>query len=563
MRRIPFLQTPALALLLVSVSSWAAEAAVPASQRFDSPAAAAQFHILAGELAAQRNQPLEAAAQLLKALDYTDDVELAQRASLLAFAGNDPALTLKASTRWLQLDPNNLEPREILLRSALSLNRTSEAEEQAKAIVEGHAGGEDEGLRHVALLLSQDRAAENAAMQLMQTLQKLWPERPAALYAQGILAMRFARYEQAEASARAALKLDDASEDARLLLLGAQVKRGLLEDADETADQLIAVGQDETELRLGYVKLLVDAQHGDAARKQLERIRVLQPDNEEAQYALALLAMEGRNLDEAAALLEPLAASDTLGNDVAFYLGGIAQLQRRYADALVWYEKVSSGGKALDALLRRASMLARLEQVVEARSIFENLREQAPMLGSRIDSEEAGMLLEIGQATEALAVLDRALKLSVSDLELLYARSLVYERLKRIERAENDLRRMLKANADDARALNALGFMLTVHTQRFDEAKKLLTRALELTPDDAAVIDSYGWVQFRTGKTQDAKVTLEKAYGKLKDSEIAAHLGEVLWTLGEKDRAREIWDAALAEDPEHRVLTETIKRLDK
>lgn len=557
MLRHPFCSLLALALCLACARAWPATT----PPRFDSPEAAAQFHILAGELAAQRQQPVEAATQLLKALDYTESLELAQRATLLAFAGNDAALALRAAERWLQLDARNLEPREILLRAALRLGRSAEAMTQAQAIVEGHAGGEDEGLRHVALLLSQEKPAESAALKLMQDLQKSLPDRAGALYAQGILAMRFARYELAQSAARAALKLDETSQDARLLLLGAQVKLGRLKEADETADLLIAAGQDEAELRLGYVKLLADAQHTGAARAQLERVLSLQPDNEEAQYALALLALDARQLDEAAALLEALTEGERFGNEAAFYLGAIAQLQRRYADALGWYEKVSSGGKALDALLRRAAMMARLDQLDEARGVFDSLREQAPMLGSRIDTEEAGMLLEIGQAAEALAVLDRALKHSPGENDLLYSRSLVYERLNQPERAEADLRRLIKTNADDARALNALGFMLTVHTRRYEEARKLVTRALELTPDDAAVIDSYGWVQFRLGQIEAARGTLEKAYGKLKDPEIAAHLGEVLWTLGEKDRAREIWDAALAEEPEHRVLKETVKRL--
>ena len=550
-----------LALILASASAWAAENKPAATPDFATPEAAAQFHILAGELAAQRQQPIEAAAHLLKALDYIADTGLAQRATLLAFAGKDDELALKAGARWLKLEPNNLEPREILLRAALRLDKSAQVKEQAEAIIRGHAGGEDEGFRHVALILSQEKNAEATALRVMQELQKQWPELPGALYAQGILAMRFAHYEEAEAAARAALKLDESSQDARLLLLGAQVKRGQLQEADQTADTLIAAGQNETDLRLGYVKLLVDAKHNEAAGQQLQLILESDPGNEDAQFGLALLALDARDLDAAATLLKPLVESEAHGTEAAYYLGSIAQLRRQYAEALEWYQKVTSGDKALDALLRNAAMLARLDRLDEAREIFSSLREQAPMLGHRIDSEEAGMLLDLGKPAEALTVLDRALKQGSDGAELLYARSLVYERLNRIERAENDLRRILRDTPDDGRTLNALGYLLTVHTKRFEEAKKLLTRALELSPEDAAVIDSYGWVQFQMGQTADARTTLEKAYGKLKDPEIAAHLGEVLWTLGEKNRAKEIWNAALNDEPDHPVLRETVKRL--
>ena len=96
---------------------------------------------------------------------------------------------------------------------------------------------------------------------------------------------------------------------------------------------------------------------------------------------------------------------------------------------------------------------------------------------------------------------------------------------------------------------------------RSDEARKLITRALELTPDDAAVIDSIGWIDYRQGKVKEALALLQKAFDKAHDPEIAAHLGEVLWVLGEKGQARAVWENALAKDPDHRVLKETMERL--
>jgi Flp pilus assembly protein TadD len=139
----------------------------------------------------------------------------------------------------------------------------------------------------------------------------------------------------------------------------------------------------------------------------------------------------------------------------------------------------------------------------------------------------------------------------------------VHERLKNVAAAEADLRNIIAADQDDARAMNALGYMLTVHTQRLQEARTLIARALELTPDDAAVIDSMGWVEFRQGRHREALALLEKAFSKAKDPEIAAHLGEVLWTIGERERARQVWQGALTKDPEHRVLRDTVQRLDR
>jgi Flp pilus assembly protein TadD len=189
------------------------------------------------------------------------------------------------------------------------------------------------------------------------------------------------------------------------------------------------------------------------------------------------------------------------------------------------------------------------------------MRREMPMFGTRFFLAEGEMLLEAGAGDQALQLYQDALKEIPDDTDLLYGRSLVHERLKNIGEAEADLRRILAKDKDDARAMNALGYMLVVHTSRLDEARKLVTRALEITPEDATVIDSLGWIEYRQGKVNEARTLLQKAFDKVPDPEIAAHLGEVLWVLGEKDRARKIWEGALTRDPDHRVLKETVERL--
>jgi tetratricopeptide (TPR) repeat protein len=184
-----------------------------------------------------------------------------------------------------------------------------------------------------------------------------------------------------------------------------------------------------------------------------------------------------------------------------------------------------------------------------------------PMFATRFYLAEGELLIEADANDEALALYNRALREHPEEPDLLYGRSLVHERLKDMRAAEADLRQILKDDADDARAMNALGYMLTVHTDRLDEARKLVTRALEITPEDAAAIDSLGWIEFRQGRHGEARRLLEKAFSKVKDPEIAAHLGEVLWTLGARDEARAIWEAALTRDPDHRVLRDTVQRL--
>jgi Flp pilus assembly protein TadD len=126
---------------------------------------------------------------------------------------------------------------------------------------------------------------------------------------------------------------------------------------------------------------------------------------------------------------------------------------------------------------------------------------------------------------------------------------------------ESDLKKILAQNPDDAEALNALGYSLLEDTSRHVEAEKYLQHALQLRPDEAVIIDSYGWLQFKLGNPQQALSYLEQAYTKQQEGEIAAHLCEVLWALGRKDEAKKIFTKAFKGYPENEYLLDFKKRI--
>lgn len=556
---------PALGLCVVGWATLggAACAAVPVSEpKFGSAEATAEYYILAGEMAANRKQPALAAASFLKALDHVPDAGLAERATALALNAADEDLALRAARRWLELEETSLEAREVIARVALRKGLLDETYEQGAAIVRGHAGGEDEGFRHVALLLSQEAAHGEGALAVLKRLRESWSQLAGAHYAVGLAALRFQDPELAESSAREALRLQPDSREALLLLTGVLVKRGNLEAADQVVDEILKDGKTPAaELRLGYVKLLLDGNHYAHAQRQLDLILRGDPNNADAHFALGLLALEAQNADVAETHFKAVAAQGARKADAAYYLGRIAELRDRPDDALRWYEQVTGGNQTIDAAVRRALLLGERGKLDEARGLLERQRRLFPPLATRFYLAEGELLLQANRDEQALAVYETALQQDPDNADLFYSRSLAFERLNRIDRAEADLRRILDADKDDARALNALGYMLAVHTERLEEARGLIGRAMDLDPDDAAVIDSMGWVHYRLGNLKEARSLLEKAFDKFKDPEVAAHLGEVLWKMGDKDRARAIWDAALSEDPDHRVLRETVDRL--
>jgi tetratricopeptide (TPR) repeat protein len=511
-------------------------------------------------MAAGREQPAVAAAEFLKALEIVPDPELAMRAASLALIARNEGLALQAARRWQELAPDEMDPREAVARLALRAGGRDEAFAQCEAIIKGHAGGPEEGFRQVAQVLSQEGGRKDDALAVMERLRRSYPGLAGAWHAQSLLALRFGEVDLAESAAREALRLRPGARETLLLLTGVLVKKGDIAGADKAIDELIKDG-DAPELRMGYARLLLEAERQDEARHQFEVVLAEKPDSAEARYALGLLALEQNKVDAAEPHFRALLESPELKGRAMYYLGRIEEERDRPAEALKWYEQVNEGEQAVDALTRRALTLGKLGRLDEGRALMTEMRRALPMYGTRFYVAEAELLLDSSREEQALALYEQALREIPADADLLYGRSLVHEKLNNVAKAEADLRAILANDKDDARAMNALGYMLTVHTDRLDEARTLIVRALELTPDDAAVIDSMGWVEFRQGRLAEARALLERAFDKAKDPEIAAHLGEVLWVLGEKVRAREIWDAALARDPDHAVLRETVNRL--
>ncbi len=159
-----------------------------------------------------------------------------------------------------------------------------------------------------------------------------------------------------------------------------------------------------------------------------------------------------------------------------------------------------------------------------------------------------------------MTVYDAALGEYPQNSDLLYARAMLAEKLDMLDVLEQDLREILSKEPNNADALNALGYTLADRTDRHEEALELIKRAYELRPNDHYVVDSMGWVMYRLGRYDEALKFLRRALELKNDPEVAAHLGEVLWVMGDKKAAREIWNTALESTPDDKRLLDVIKR---
>jgi len=146
------------------------------------------------------------------------------------------------------------------------------------------------------------------------------------------------------------------------------------------------------------------------------------------------------------------------------------------------------------------------------------------------------------------------------DSDLLTELALLCEKLKRYDEMETLLRQLMVQSPQEAHAFNALGYSLADRNIRLDEARQLIEKAVQLAPQDAYIQDSLGWVLFRQGRSADALRILQAAYKAKPDAEIAAHLGEVLWVMGQTREAGNIWREGLLLKADNETLVETLKR---
>lgn len=533
--------------------------ALPSPLAAEDPDATVLFSLLAAEMSAQAGDYEQASTYYLVAARLTGDSQVAERATRLAlFARNYPR-ALMAAERWLALLPDHIEAMQITAVLLATAGRDPEAAELLQRIVARL--GADEGYRVVVSLLAQSEDRESA-LRVAERLVEADTGEPLAWLAHAELALRFEELHRARAVSLAGVERFPKVVQLRLTLARALTE---LQDPDAALAALAAAVEahpDRREVRLAYARALVDLEDFDRVRPEFDRLLTLAPDDAELLLTTALLSLEAGRFSLAQEYLERLRAGGQRVHDANYYLGRLHEQAGDLEAARASYAGLGDGIHSEDARLRLARLTGELDGPVAARPLFERMQEDPDEgIALRAYLAESNMLRELGQMDEALQRLGQGLLQFPGSEQLLYLRGLVHERVGDIPAAERDFRAILEMDPENVSALNALGYTLADRTDRYQEAYDLIMRAYEQRPDDAAIIDSYGWVLYRLGRLEEAVVKLERAYALMQDGEIASNLAVVLWELGRREESRSILDEALQRDPEHERLLRVSREL--
>lgn len=513
--------------------------------------------LLLAEFALRRREYNVALDTYLEQAPLLRDPGVAAHATRLAQYMERDEDVLKTAQLWVELEPQSLEARAVLARHLVLAGRNADAVPHLAAI---ERGGEDANF--TVLTNNFQHLAPDEQRSLVTGLSALAAEfstSDSLLLTLALLQSELSEQTAALANLQALFAIEP--DHPQGLLLEAKI----LSDRDDPnayrrLDEALAADPRNRALRLSYARLLT-ATDMRAARKQFEILSAQAPEDGDLLFSLALINREVGDPITASAYLRQMIELQQRTDEARYYLGRIEQERDNLESALQHYQAVEGGDEYLAANARIGEILLQENDVQRSLDWFAGQREQHPELSIRLYGLEADLLGRHGQSHHAGAVLSEALLQYPEDAALLYARAMLRERNNDLSGMESDLRTILTREPDNVTALNALGYTLGNRTQRYEEALQLVERALELQPDEPAILDSMGWVLFRMGRLEEALYYLKRAYTGFPDAEVATHLGEVMWALGDTEGALKVWRAASAEAPDHPVLRATLQRL--
>ncbi|MBU0621422.1 MAG: tetratricopeptide repeat protein [Gammaproteobacteria bacterium] len=517
------------------------------------------YEFLLGDIAAQRDRPELAAQAYLDLARTTRDPRVARRAAQLAYESRQLEQAVEAFKLWQELEPSSPLAKQMLLSLLLSGGNLQEARPHLETILKADPANAGRTFLNIYPLAS--RSPDKAAV-LDWMMEATRPYQNVAeghwAVAQAAAAAGKHDLALAEAHRAAALKPDWAAAavyEAELTMRN-EPQRGL-----DMLKRYLKAHPENADLRLYYARALLSQKQYAVARDEFQRLLKDRPDNPDLAFAIALISMQMGDYARAEQeLQQSLAKGGKEESAVHHYLGQLNEARKNDAAALEHYRQVKGGEYAYAARLREVALLDKAGKLDEARAVLHSAVPTTDQQRVQLILIDAQLLREGKQYEVGYKVLAQGLEKYPANPDLLYQTAMAAEKLKKNELFEQLIRKLIKLEPDNAHAYNALGYSLLERNVRLPEAMKLVEKAYQLAPEDAAIIDSMGWGHYLLGDLGKSVEFLRRAFSANPDPEIAAHLGEVLWKQGDHEGARKVWDEGVKANPDHEVLKAIIKR---
>jgi tetratricopeptide (TPR) repeat protein len=514
--------------------------------------------LLTAELAGQRNRFDIALGNYVQQAKVTQDAGVAERGFRIAeYLGAEQA-ALETSLLWTKNAPESVDAQRA---AAVQLARAGRYDESMRFMERVLQRQGDTHFDFLALSAAEsDPDTRAGLLQSFARLQEKYPDNHQLLFGQALLLQQDGRAQEALERLEGQPVKD---RPVAAILLQAR----LLQSLERNGDALILLEKgikrhpDDKRLRLTYARLLVVEDRLDEAKGEFASLLQQFPNDDDLRFSLALVCLEAEAWQEAIVYLEELVERDNHVDAAHYNLARAYEALDEPDSALIEYALVGPGNDYLPAQSRQSELLFKQKRGEEAAQRLRQARESQPDYAIQLYLIEAEAWSTQQNNQRAWQVIEQALEQFPEDLNLLYTRAMLAEKRDNLPLLEQDLRFILEREPDNAMVLNALGYTLADRTTRYAEARELIEQAYQLNPDDPAILDSLGWVNYRQGNLDEAERLLRKALQDFPDHEVAAHLGEVLWAQGKQKEARKIWRKALEQQPDSSILRSTLLRL--
>ncbi|MDO8177222.1 MAG: tetratricopeptide repeat protein [Undibacterium sp.] len=526
------------------------------------------YKLLTSEIAYQRGNWQAAYVTILGVAQQTRDPRLARRAAEMALSAKQPAESLSAIRLWRELAPESNEANQYYLGFMIMNNNLAEVQRVLSEKLQNSSPKQYGAVMLQAQRMLARARDKKAAFDILEEILA-----PYKSTAEAHLAIAQGAYGNGDniraiAEAKMALKIKPDSQLAILTIAQASKKS----DAAKAMDAFLEANPTARDVRLAYASMLIELKHLNKAKNEFELLLRDKPNDAPTIYTLGAIAMETHQYKIAEkyflaylSILEENPAEERDPTAALVNLAQIALEQKNTPAAMGWLAKVESyDGKNpvwLNVQIRRAQLLAIDGKLPEARQFLRNVKTDSEPEQIQLLQAETQLLRSAKQAQEAMAVMEEAVKRFPTSPDLLYDYAMLAESQKKFAEMEATLKRVIELAPNSQHAYNALGYSYAERNIHLDEALTLIEKALQLAPDDPFILDSFGWVKFRLSKPEEAEQALRRAYQLRPDPEIAIHLGEVLWSIDQKEEARQLWRDAKTKDPENETLKKTLSRL--
>lgn len=517
------------------------------------------FDLIIAEMAGKQNRLDVTLGNYIKQAHKTNDPGIIARAARIAKYMNAHQATLDATQLWLKQEPNNAEALQTITIQLIRAGRFEEALAYMDQLLALDVAANFDFLIHHSRQITRRRR-----LSIIESVDKLldkYPRNAQLWFSKALLEHQNDNKKVALTATNTCLELDPHYVSAIIF------KAQLLQDALKTddAERLLkrAVKKHPQHKRLGivYARALVETGALERAQDQFQRLVETFPQDYDLLLSLALISWENKLTDQSKSYLMQLVEHKHRQDEAYTYLAQIAMAENDTPQAIKYYNRVAVGPHFTGAQVQIARLYAQEGELDKAREVLSAARNQQPQQAVQYFVSEAELLGQNESDDEAMALYAQALAQFPKNPNVLYSRAMFHIQRNDLPNMETDLREILADNPTSALALNALGYTLADRTDRLEEALALIQKAIALEPDDPAILDSLGWVYFRLGKVETALQYLQRAYSRMQDHEIAAHLGEALWVSGKKSEALRIWKKALEAKPDSEKIREAMGRL--